>query len=153
MTVQSGYLGSTVVSKPADGLNKHFVIRSTIDCTEDALVSSDTAKIALIEEGWRVDRVYVRIVQKGTLGATVLTGVEDSVTGSSNWIATDLNIGTTGTVNTAVGTLHTDTAGALNGYLFLADAYLVMTISTANFDGILEFAIECVDIFGGETIV
>ena len=153
MVLQTGYLSSTVISKPVDGLNKHFVIRSKLDFSETVLSSSDTAKICLIKEGWRVDRVYVRIVTKGTLGATVLTGIEDSVNGSSNWVATDLNIGTTGTVNTAVGTLHTDTSGATNGYLFLVDGCLTMTISTANFDGVLDFAVEIVDVFGGETIV
>jgi len=153
MTLQTSYLKATAPSRSADGINSHFVLKSRLDFTDTALSSSDTAKALLIKEGWRVDRVYVRLVQIGTVGATVLTGIEDSVNGSSNWIATDMNIGTTGTVNDTKGTLHTDTSGATNGYLFLADAYLIVTISTANFDGILEVAAEIVDLFGGSTIV
>lgn len=149
MTVQTGYLGSTDHIIPVEGLNRHFVINSVIDCYNgDTLTSSDTIAIAYIKEGWRVDRVYTRVVRIGTLGATILTGIEDSITGSSNWVATDLLVGTTATVNTTVGTLHSDTAGALNGYLFLADGYLIATFSTANFDGILKFAVEVVDLFG-----
>jgi len=152
MTLQTSYLKATAPSRSADGINSHFVLKSRLDFTDVPLSSADTVKAMLIKEGWRVDRVYVRLVQKGTVGATVLTDVGDSL-GAAVWMATDMNIGTTGTVNDTKGTIHTDTNGALNGYLYLTDNYIVLAISTANFDGILEVAAEIVDLFGGSTIV
>jgi hypothetical protein len=146
-------------SLPVDGLNKHFIVKSTVDCSKSVadggfgtLLSTDTARVLELKEGWFVVRVWVRLVKIGTVGATILTQIGDTV-GGDVWIATDMNIGTTGTINQVKGSLHTDTNGALNGYLYLADNYLLLAISTANFDGTLEFAAEVIDVFGGNTIV
>lgn len=143
----------------ADGLNRHFIMKSTVDCSTattaggyGTLLSTDTARVMEFKEGWFVNRVWVRLVKLGTVGATVLTQLGDTI-GGDVWLATDMNIGTSGTINQVKGTLHTDTNGALNGYLYLADDYLLLAISTANFDGTLEFAAEVIDVFGGNTIV
>ncbi len=157
MTLQD-YTGYTVCL-PASGCKSHFVIKSIVDCSTSVadggfgtLTSTDTARVLEFKEGWLVERVYVRLVTIGTVGATVLTQLGDTV-GGARWMATDMNIGTTGTINQVKGTIHTDTNGALNGYLYLADDYLLLAISTANFDGKLEFAAEVIDVFGGDTIV
>lgn len=150
----SGHTGSL----PVDGSNKHFVIKNIVDCSRSVadggwgtLATADTAKVLKFKEGWLVRRVWVRIIQKGTIGNTVLTDLGDSV-GAAVWMAADLNIGANGTNGKVQGTLHTDTNGATMGYLYLADDSLIMAISTANFDGILEFAAEVIDVFGGLTI-
>ena len=146
-------------SLPVDGMGKHFIIKNIVDCSTSVanggfgtLSSSDTARVLEFKEGWFVVRVWVRLITIGTIGATVLTQLGDTIAGDA-WVATDMNIGTTGTVNQVKGSLHTDTNGALNGYLYLADNYLLLAISTANFDGKLEFAAEVIDVFGGDTIV
>lgn len=156
MALQDFTSHSTVL--PWGGAGKHYIVKNTIDCSKSTgdgwgtLLSTDTARVLEFKEGWFVNRVWVRLVQIGTVGATVLTQLGDTVAGDC-WMATDMNIGTTGTVNQVKGTLHTDTNGALNGYLYLADNYLLLAISTANFDGILEFAAEVINLFDGDTIV
>jgi len=141
---------------PHDGGNKHFIVRNTIDCSKSidggfgTLLSTDTAKVLEIKEGWFVKRVWVRLIQKGTAAAAI-EALGDSV-GAAVWMATDFAIGTGGTVGAVQGSLHTDTNGALNGYLYLADDYILLTPKTANFDGILEVVAEVMDVFGGLSI-
>jgi len=159
MTLQDFTLGSDSPSIPVDGLGKHFIIKNVVDCSTavadggcGTLLSTDTARVLEFKEGWFVKKVWVRLVTLGTVGATVLTQLGDTIAGDS-WVATDMNIGTTGTINQVKANLHTDTNGATEGYLYLTDNYLLLAISTANFDGKLEFAAEVIDVFGGNTIV
>jgi hypothetical protein len=147
-------------SLPMDGAGKHFIIKNLIDCYTSVAnggfgtwVSTDTARAIELKEGWLVRRVWVRLVKIGTIGATVLTDVGDSVVGAASFIATNMDIGTTGTLNQVKGSVIGDTTEAAGGYLCLADNYVLLTISTASFDGKLEIAAEIIDVFGGDTIV
>lgn len=143
---------------PVDGLNKRFIIRATIDCSKSVaeggfgtwLVSDPTAKLLEIKEGWEVQKVFIRCIQKGTI-ASVMDSIGDSL-GAAVWMAADFAIGSGGTVGAVLGTLHTDTNGALNGYLYLTDDYILGTIKTQNFDGIFEIVAVVENIFGGLTI-
>jgi hypothetical protein len=150
---------ASAASLPVDGGGKHFIIKSLINCYNTVaeggygnLAAADTARILEIKEGWLVKRIWVRLVKIGTLGATVLDKIEDEDSG--DWITTDMNIGTTGTVNQVKGCVHaTDANAILNGFLYLKDTYLFMTITTEAFDGKLEIAAEVIDVFGGNTLV
>jgi hypothetical protein len=141
---------------PFDRTNKHFLIRNTIDCSKSTgggfgtLLSSDTARVLEIKEGWFVNRVWVRTIQKGTI-ASAIESIGDSV-GAAVWMATDFAWGSAGTVGAVQGGLHTDTNGALNGYLYLTPDYILVTPKTQNYDGICEFVAEVIDVFGGLTI-
>ncbi len=151
MALQDFTKGSAVV--PVDGIDRHFLARNMVDCTSagfGTLLSTDTARILELKEGWFVVRVWVRCVQKGTAAAAI-ESIGDSV-GATTWMATDFAIGSGGTVGAVQGSLHTDTNGALNGYLYLADDYLLLTPKTANFDGIFEVVAEVINVFGGITI-
>ena len=157
MALQDYTVGAASI--PMDGSRRHFLLRNLVDCYNSVanggwgtLLSTDTARVIELKEGWFVKKVWVRLVKIGTVGATVLTQVGDTIGGDA-WIATDMNIGTTGTLNQVKANLHTDTNGATEGYLYLADDYILMAISTANFDGKIEFVAEVVDVFGGSTIV
>ncbi len=158
MTLQD-FTGHTV-SLPASGLGKHFVVKNIVDCYNSVAnggfgtfaVADLTAKVLEVHEGWLVKRVYTRIIKLGT-AATSMDTIGDSIGGAAVWSNTALLIGSSGTLNQARGTLHTDTNGALNGYLFLADAYIYITISVADYDGQAEFSMEVIDVFGDDTIV
>ncbi len=158
MTLQD-YTGYTV-SLPASGCKSHFIIKSIVDCSKSVanggfgtMTSTDTAKVIDFHEGWLVERVYLRLIALGTLGATVMTQLGDSTLGDA-WVATNMNIGTSGTINQVKGCVHlSDTDAVANGYLYLTDNYLLLAISTADFDGTIEFAAEVIDVFGGDTIV
>lgn len=138
-----------------DGLNHHYVIKNTIDASKavtsggvGTLATTDTHKLLLIKEGWLVNRVWIRLVQKGTVGATTISKLGDSGT-DDIWSVVggikDMAIGTGGTVGKVAG-------GSANGLLYDADDYIVMTLATANFDGIIEVAAEIIDVFGQESI-
>ena len=157
MALQDFTVGAASI--PMDGSRRHFLLRNLVDCYTSVanggwgtLSSSDTARVLELKEGWFVKKVWVRLVKIGTVGATIMTQIGDTIGGSA-WIATDMNIGTTGTLNQVVANLHTDTNGATEGYLYLTDNYILFAISTANFDGQIEFVAEVVDVFGGSTIV
>lgn len=143
-------------SLPVDAGLHHYVIKNTIDCYHSVAdggfgtwTSGDTARLLEIKEGWLVERIYIRVVKASTLAAA-LDKVGDSVTADNAWMAADVALNT---INLALGGLHTDTNGALNGYLYLTDDYLLGTVKTQNFDGIFEIAAVVVDLFGGKTIV
>ena len=157
MTLQDFTVGAASI--PMDGSRRHFLLRNLVDCYTSVanggwgtLSSSDTARVIELKEGWYVKHVWVRLVKIGTVGATILTQIGDTIGGDA-WIATDMNIGTTGTLNQVKGSLATDTNGATQGYMYLADNYILMAISTANFDGQIEIVAEVIDVFGGSTIV
>ena len=142
-----------------DGMNKHFILKSTIDCYHSVAdggfgtwAHTNTAKLMELKEGWEIRNVYIRVIQLGTVAATI-DSIGDEVGGAATLMAGDCKIGSTGTVGMVYRNLHTDTIGALNGYLCLADAYVYGTLQTALFDGIFEIALEVVNVFGGETII
>lgn len=144
---------------PWDGAGKHFIIKSKIDCYHSVAeggygtwTHAGTAKLLELKEGWEIRNVYIRVIRLGTVAATI-DSIGDSVGGAATLLAQDCKIGSTGTVGMVYRSLHTDTIGALNGYLCLADGYVYGTLQTALFDGIFEIALEVVDVFGGETII
>lgn len=137
------------------GLGRHYLIKNTIDASESVasggvgtLLTTDTHKVLLIKEGWLVNRVWIRLVEKGTLGATTISALGDSGTANIWSAANGINgmaIGTGGTVGNIEG-------GTLNGLLYDADDYIVMTLAAAHFDGIIEVAAEIIDVFGLDSI-
>lgn len=146
---------NAVMGLTHDALYRHHVVKNTIDASKavtaggvGTLLTTDTHKLLLIKEGWVVDRVWIRLVQKGTVGATTISTLGDSGT-ADIWSAASgigsMAIGTGGTVGNAEG-------GTLNGLLYDADDYIVMAIATANFDGIIEVAAEIIDVFGLDSI-
>jgi len=142
-----------------DGMNKHFILKSTIDCYHSVAdgglgtwTSGDTARLLELKEGWEVRNVWVRVVQLGT-GAAALDKIGDSVTGDTCYMAGDCKIGSTGTIGMVYRGLVTDTNQALGGYTMLVDGYILGTLKTADFDGIFEVVVEVVNVFGGETII
>ena len=143
-------------SVPLDGTHRHFLLRNTIDCTKSTgggfgtLLSSDTARILEIKEGWFVRQIWLRVVTPGS-NTSAVESIGDSV-GAATWIATDFAFGSAGAAGKVVGNLHTDTNGALTGYLYLTDDYLLLTPKTANYDGAFEIVAEVIDVFGGKTI-
>ncbi len=145
---------------PVDGGGKHFIIKNLLNCYNSvaeggwgtAAYSGNTFTIFKVKEGWLVNRIWFRNVLLATTTAAI-DCIGDTATGTTAWVATDAEVGTSGTINTAVGCLHTDTNGALNGFLYKADDEIIVTFKTANFDGKIEFAMEVIDVFGGVTIV
>ena len=144
---------------PADGLNKHLILKNTIDCYRSVAnggfgtwTSGDTARLLELKEGWEVRNVWVRVVQLGT-GAAALDSIGDSVTGATCYMDGDCKIGSTGTIGMVYRGLVTDTNQALGGYTMLEDGYILGTLKTADFDGIFEVVVEVVNVFGGETII
>ena len=152
------FTGHTV-GLPMDGSRKHFILKSIIDCyhsvAEGGLgewVHANTARLIELKEGWEIRNVYIRVIKLGSVAA-VIDSLGDSVGGAATLMAGDCKIGSTGTIGMVYRNLHTDTIGATNGYLCLADGYVYGTLATALFDGIFEIALEVVDVFGGQTII
>lgn len=143
-------------SVPLDGTHKHFLVRNTIDCTKSTgggfgtLLTTDTARILEIKEGWFVRMVWLRVITPGTI-ASAVESIGDSI-GAATWIAADFAFGSAGAAGKVVGCLHTDANGALTGYLYLTDDYLLLTPKTQNYDGAFEVVAEVIDVFGGLTI-
>ncbi len=153
MGLTTTYLTQSSPSLPVDGVGKHFIAKAIIDCTSVPCLTTDTPEVMLIKEGWFVRRVWVRVITLGTLAATTLASVGDS-SNAAALITTDVLVGTSGTINTAVGSVHaTDTVDVLVGKLYLADDYIYLTFGVGTFDGKLEIAAEILDVFGGDTIV
>lgn len=136
---------------PTDGVNRHWIATNIVNAKGDTLLNTDTHKILLIKEGWFVNRVWVRLLSKGSLGAAAIESLGDSDSGTG-WMATDFAVGSGGTVGATQGSLHTDTYGATNGKLYVKDDYIVMDLKTADWNGSLEVAAEILDVFSGHAI-
>ena len=135
-----------------DGLHRHYIVKNRIDASKTVaqggvgtLLTTDTHKVLLLREGWLVQRVWVRLVQKGTVGATTISKMGDSQN-DAVWGINLFPIGTGGTVGNIEG-------GNSNGLLYDQDDWVLMTLATANFDGIIEIVAEIINVFGENTIL
>lgn len=132
---------------PVDGKDNHYIIRTRLDCTAtaDNLAAADAAAVLEIPIGWELRKVWVKLVQKGTLAA-VISDIGDTV-GAAVWGATNYAWGSGGTVGLVAGSLIGDTNPALGGYYYTAANQLLLQNSVAVFDGILDIAVEVVKPF------
>lgn len=130
---------------PAQGSHgRFFVCENIIDfataLSAGYLLSTDTAKVMDIEAGWVVLQAFIKVIRKGTIGATTAT-LGDSIA-SDSFMDTANAIGTGATNGTVFQMLKDDNNGPDNmlGYYYTADDYLLLTPSAANFDGKLHFS-------------
>jgi hypothetical protein len=159
MAITAGYYDFTdgvTYASPVSSLNRAMVLCNRIDCTAAAdlvdISAQTDVKFFNIKEGWFVQNVFVSVQDLAT-GASAIDSVGDAA-GANTWITTDMEVGSSGTLYTAVGGVHgTDTLPVLNGKLYTANDYIYAVFKTADFDGILEVRAIVYDIFGGFTIV
>lgn len=135
---------------PTQGPIRRFLLRNRVDCTASAMVSglADTTinKVLIIPAGWNVNKVYLRLVKKPTLGSTILKVL--GATSALVWASA-----CTATTATAVGhiymTKHDDTYGSDNysdGIPFQSAGYIKVAATIAAYDGIFDIFADVTDL-------
>lgn len=138
--------GTTNGVVPHSGAGKVYVMKNTIDLTDDAITAADVYQVLAIPANTRVKNVVCEI-ETAAVGTTLTMDIGDG--GATNgWDASVNGMATAGTVtSSAVGT-DARAAAASQGYLYTtADSIdIVMTTATAITAGPkLTLYAECVD--------
>jgi hypothetical protein len=135
-------LTSGVYSKPADGLNKIYVMKNVIDFSVQSVAKSATADIFLLPANTLLMEVFAHV----TTADADVDHIDVGVYGvAADDLFSDVHVDSTG--------WKRDTSNALSpplGYLSTSDAIIYMTNDDSGSDvlngAVIEFFALCVDL-------
>jgi hypothetical protein len=144
MSTLTDWAVATVAAIPADGLNKMFVLKNTIDFSEVNSGASDVVQVLAVPAGTMVVDVITKVVtpEGGTLTATVGDG-----SGASSWDgAVDLNAVAGTYTQSAAGTDAYATTAAKGKIYSSADTIDLTMSANAGDTAVLEVFAICYDL-------
>lgn len=134
---------STEFFMPADGLNKVFLMKNTVDISEAA--NADVYQIFQVKDGICCFGVFTKIVTPNDAGTSSAADIGDGDGSSSYDTAIDLKAAA-GTRTKSVG--GTDAYATQEGKLYTADDTIDLTfaVTGTNTAGEIEVTAYCIDV-------